>query len=212
MNILLADSRPLFHSPVLHPLLLGQISHQAVNTGIYIGAANHDDPEFYALACGAFDRLGLNHHHHLKRGNEQATNLTLQPAIIILSGGRMNPGWDYLSQPKIRQWLDIHRSLGSMFIGISAGAIHLASGLDDSGRFQTYLHWVKTAIAVHEEAENWPSVQKLGQQNITNVMAIPFNDGLITDSESFYSLHGHTCRHVMADKQYRQVNVPVIGI
>lgn len=212
MNILLADSRPLFHSPALHQLLTGLISDQAINTGIYIGAANYDQPEFYTLACGAFERLALKHHYHLKADTEQALTHTAKPSIVILSGGSMDPGWDYLSRPNIRQWLDSQRSLGSIFIGISAGAIHLASGLDDSSHFKTYLHWVETAVVVHEETENWPSISQLCEQNITCVTAIPFNDGLIADRQSFCSIQGHTFRHIIADKKTHRTTPPLIDV
>lgn len=210
MNILLADSRPLFHSSLLHQLLTGLIKDRDINTGVYIGAANHDRPEFYSLACSALNRLGLKKHCHLKVDAEQALDITAEPCMIILSGGSMDPGWSYLSRPYIQQWLKIQKILNSVFIGISAGAIHLSSGLNDAGKYQPYMHWVDATVVVHQEDDNWPSIKQLHKQNIKDVMAIPFNDGLAVGPQSIGSLQGRSFRHTSTDSIAHKIKIPAI--
>lgn len=190
MNILLADSRPLFHSDLLLSILRRQITRQRLTRGVYIGAANHDEPEFYRLACGAFIRYGLSDHQHLHSGEESALNTVTDPALIILAGGSMEPGWDYLSQTAVRHWLDRQRQAGAVFIGISAGALHLSSGLNGDGEWQTYLGWTPLAVAVHEEAEQWPSITTLQHAGAGRIAAIPFGEGIVDNDDPLFSLNG----------------------
>lgn len=210
MIILLADSQPLFHSQRLQFVLNEYIRTQSINTGVYIGAANNNQPEFYELACGAFERFGLRLHYHLQTGDEHALQITDNPCLIILSGGNMDPGWNYLSQPPIRQWLVEQRELRGLFIGISAGAIHLSSGLNDAAGYQRYFNWLDVATAVHEEAENWPSVDALQQAAIKNILRIPFGEGVIAiGGNELCSLSASACLLTCDKGHWRERALPV---
>ncbi len=188
--VLLADSQPLFQSDVLHRYLTQTIRQKKLDTGMYIGASNQDDPAFYRLAAAAFQRLSLTRHYHLQATDQQALQIVHQPTVIILAGGNQDLGWQYLNQSALRAWLDAQQRIGSIFIGISAGALHLSSGLNDTGVHSTYLNWVNVATAVHEEADEWPSVKALKSAGASRILGIPFGEGIIAYSHELSSLHG----------------------
>ena len=128
----------------------------------YIGAANNNQPEFFDFARSALATLfGRPVPCHFIRSESD-----IPPApcsLVILAGGSVETGWAFLQRPAVRDWLEACRTdAGAVFIGVSAGAIHLASGCDPeqpSPRAQTCLGWAPLFVAVHEEGENWPSLQ-----------------------------------------------------
>ncbi len=188
--ILLADSQPLFQSDVLKDFLAHSIRRKQLATGVYIGASNHDRPEFYQLAVGAFERFSITRHCHLQAADERALDIIDEPALIILAGGELSPGWRYLNQAKVRGWLVTQQQLGSVFVGISAGAIHLTSGIGHSGLRINYLNWFDIATTVHEEAEQWPSLSAAQQAGVERVIGIPFGEGVIISADRLTSLQG----------------------
>ncbi len=207
--VLLADSQPLFNSPVLKALLEQCIRKWQIDTGIYIGAANHDNPVFFDMAQVAFQRLQLIRHYHLQVSDQAALQITDSPCLIILSGGDPDLGWQFLNQPVIRPWLEMQRELGSIFIGISAGALHLSSGLNNAGEKTDYLAWVNTATAVHEQAEHWPTVSLLQSAGARNILAIPSGDGVIAGSQQLASLKGKAFILSDTDKLNQGETLPV---
>jgi cyanophycinase len=164
--LLLADSQLLFRPDQL-PQLLRHCTGQERSTSqplsaAYIGAANGNRPEFFDLACSALATLfGQPVPCHFIQSE---SDIPPKPcALVILAGGSVETGWAFLQQQPVRDWLEACRSeADAVFIGVSAGAIHLASGCDPeqpSPCAQTYLGWAPLFVAVHEEGENWPTLQ-----------------------------------------------------
>ncbi|HVK99562.1 MAG TPA: hypothetical protein VM553_07120 [Dongiaceae bacterium] len=160
--LLLADSQLLFR-----PAQLPQLLQRArPRSAAYIGAANGHQPEFFELAQAALATLygtlyGQPVPCHFIRNQHE---LPAQPSdLVIMAGGSVTAGWEFLQQPWLQRWLNACRAeADAVFIGVSAGAIHLASGCDPerpSPRAQTYLGWAPLFIAAHEETQQWPSRQ-----------------------------------------------------
>lgn len=192
--LLLADSQLLFRPDQL-PQLLRHCSGQERSTAkplsaAYIGAANGNRPEFYDLARSALATLfGQPVPCHFIQSE---SDIPPGPcALVILAGGRVETGWAFLQQQPVRDWLETCRSeADAVFIGVSAGAIHLASGCDPeqpSPRAQTYLGWAPLFVAVHEEGENWPTARiwreakSLQASGILTFAGVPMGGGLWLD-------------------------------
>ncbi|MAR90007.1 MAG: hypothetical protein SV765_10950 [Pseudomonadota bacterium] len=131
----------------------------------YFGQANGNDPAFAELAqAGLAGLLDAPVQVHWVRDEQQ---LPAEPcALVLLAGGDVAAGWQFLGRPRVRHWLTrCHARADSLMIGISAGAIHLGRGVNP-GRpelgCQTYLGWLPEPVAVHEEEAGWPSLRPAG--------------------------------------------------
>ena len=156
--LLLADSQLLFR-----PQRLPQLARHFVGdmpNAAYIGASNGHQPEFHQLACAALETLfGQPLPCAFIRS---AADIPAQPVnLLILAGGSVQWGWEFLLQPPILAWVNrILQDSSAVVIGVSAGAIHLARGCDPEQPqpvAQTYLDCFPHFIAVHEEQQGWPS-------------------------------------------------------
>lgn len=160
--LLLADSQLLFRqdkAPELHCRMKERFPN-----GIevaYLGASNDHDPEFYELACaGICALIGQECVVHPVCSERDLP----QPCpVVVLAGGSVAKGWEMLRRAPVQTWLQRCRGLeGSVIIGVSAGAMHLASGFDPEQPqhgLQTFLNWFPHPVAVHEEESGWPSLQ-----------------------------------------------------
>ncbi|MEE2732425.1 MAG: hypothetical protein VYA55_16515 [Pseudomonadota bacterium] len=159
--LLLADSQLLFRGDTaaqLQQWISARFPHGL--EAAYLGAANGDDPVFFELACGGINRMLRRpcQTHWVRDPN------ALPPpcALVLLAGGSVAQGWHLISQPRVGAWLQRCRNLGgSLVIGISAGAIHLANGVDPEQPelgSQSFLDWLPYHVAVHEESLGWPSL------------------------------------------------------
>ena len=184
---LLADSAPLFDDH-----FVARLGNCSGMPGIYIGASNGDQPEYFEIAEAFFQRLGANSSLHLHARTEADLADAGQASVIILAGGDVGRGWRYLNKPLIRDWLESQRRSGSVLLGISAGAIHLGQGLDNRGTLRPYLNWVKDGIAAHEEASGWPSRAAMLDQGCARVWCIPHGDAVAIGQGDGESLKGKT--------------------
>lgn len=158
--LLLADSQLLFRPQQL-PQVAQQFAGRSVQAA-YVGAANGNQREFFELACAALEtQFGRPVSCAFIR---TAGDIPAQPVnLLILAGGSVSLGWEFLQLPVIRQWLDaVLTDPHALVIGVSAGAIHLARGCDPEQPgpvAQSYLDAFPHFIAVHEEQQGWPSRQ-----------------------------------------------------
>lgn len=209
MIFLCADSSPFFHPRLaqsVNKTIARELKSRNITKAVYFGGANGYLPEYAELAAGIAEGVGVK--ACLCVGETQpgkdAHKLQLvlprlnEPALIILAGGSVTEGWKILSDPSVRDWLENQLRIGAVFIGVSAGAIHLAAGLDDNGDPLQCLNWVSVNIAVHEELLGWPSVKKL-VQNEQDVLEIPMGEVVAYSTgqgcqqhgpQRFYSLAG----------------------
>ena len=153
--LLLADSRIL-----VTPQKAVRINQRLRNRftkpvkAAYVGAANADDPAFYELARQSLDDLFSVPCKTLHVKN--SANLP-EVDVVLLAGGNVSLGWQWLQQTEVLHWLQRCRAQpNSLFIGVSAGAIHLARGCDPEQTqpfIRPYLDWLPMIVAVHEEQQ-----------------------------------------------------------
>lgn len=178
--LLLADSQLLFRPDRL-PQVAGFFAGRPLQAA-YVGAANGHQPEFFQLACAALETLfGQNVPCVFVR---DGADIPPQPVnLLILAGGRVDKGWEFLCRPDIRPWLDsLLGNPQALLVGVSAGAIHLARGCDperQAPQARSYIDAFPHFVAVHEEGQGWPSRQvwQAGGESGAFV-AIPLGGGL----------------------------------
>ena len=203
--VLLADSQLLFasdHGQWLQQALKQQVNSAGSDSGegpfaVYLGASNGNEPAFYQMACDALAPLGIERTLFLKQSvaelGEQARQI---PAIILLAGGDPASGWQVIGQDPVRNWLLACRQQGSLLLGISAGAIHLTSGVTEvaekaagKAALIPFLDLYPVVTLVHEEQENWPGYalyQSCRQENAgehRGCLKIPFGSGVWIDKD-----------------------------
>lgn len=160
--LLLADSQLLFRAasaPALHSRIRNRFD--APVDAAYIGAANGNDASFYDFACQAIDTLLGRKCNTRFICHER--ELPAEPSpLVVLAGGSVARGWEFIGKPAVVDWLQrCHQLPGSLIIGVSAGAIHLARGVDPEhpqAGSRHYLNWLPLDVAVHEERQGWPSL------------------------------------------------------
>ena len=156
--LMLADSQLLFRPDVM-PWVAEHFAGRYPRAA-YIGAANANRPAYFELACAGLESLVGQSVPTVFIREER--DIPAYPAdILVLAGGSVTAGWQFLRQESVRAWLDsVWRQPGSLAIGVSAGAIHLARGCDPEvpePQAQPYLGWLPHFLAVHEEQQQWPS-------------------------------------------------------
>lgn len=152
MFYLLADSTALFKSSSLCMAHLAKklacIQTTATARRIaYVGAANEDEPAFFELFSAAAAPLQPTKLSHI-RYPFTASNLTVlrQADLVVLAGGDVNAGWQKLLDTAFQSCCAELRAKPTIWLGISAGAIHLGAG------FLQYVPWF---MGAHEEAQQW---------------------------------------------------------
>ncbi len=160
----------------------------------YIGAANHNEPTYSELAQAAFETLVPAAMDFVLIGDEQDLPLELCQ-IVILAGGSVSRGWDFIGNKKIRAWLQrCRQQQNNLFVGVSAGALHLAGGCDPElglrePPVQRYLGWFPFNVVVHEELIGWPSAQvSMRQQPGFPVVGIPMGAAIWVESGEWSAL------------------------
>jgi len=192
---LLADSQLLFggdKGEQLSQWVGGQVAARqtanAIKKAVYIGASNGNAIEFYLMATDICRQWGIESVEHVKNIN-QLTALSVEDiAVVILAGGDVAVGWGFLSLPSVRRWLDNYTQSNGLIIGISAGAIHLASAFSkDYGRSECFLEYCSANIAAHEEQEGWPSVclwQQCADDAQSLYIGLPFGGGMLVEQNA----------------------------
>ena len=199
--LLLADSQLLFRealSPALHGFIKRDFAHG--QSAVYFGAANGHQPEFYDLAQqGLACLFGRPLQTQMI---DDASLLPPQPSnVVVLAGGNVTAGWQWLSDQAVMSWLHRCYRTDALIIGVSAGAIHMARGIDpESGidevavkQPQRFLDWLPYSVAVHEESLGWPSLKVMAQcKPHWKRLAIPMGGGLFVHQEQTHSV-GNAC-------------------
>lgn len=156
---------------------------------VYVGAANRNEPAFFELAESALREMGSTQCVFLKRHLDELGQWRNQaPAVILLAGGDPRLGWQTLGQPEWVSWLHNCWYRGTLLIGISAGAIHLTSGMDtDNDQPRRFLDLFPAVTLVHEEQDDWPSERRfrraLGPQHHQACLKIPMASGIWVHQE-----------------------------
>ncbi|MDX1692664.1 MAG: hypothetical protein R3208_02795 [Ketobacteraceae bacterium] len=190
--VLLADSQLLFARQAGDLLQQRLRAHIAQWTqppwAVYIGASNGCDPGFYDMACDALKPLGIEQVWFLRQSLADLEPMPAgPPAVILLAGGDPETGWQVIGEPAVRDWLLRSRQQGSLLLGISAGALHLTSGIVSGGgqaRRKVFLDLYPAVTLVHEEQDHWPGYAAWQQCDPGPAIAclkIPFGAGVWID-------------------------------
>lgn len=208
--VLLADSQLLFGGSKGETLSRWIVTHISCRkpsanpkTALYIGASNGDAPEYFHMAVDICRGWGVDNVKHIQ-DSESFNCLPLKDiSVVILSGGDIELGWRFLSLEPVRAWLDAYTQDEGLLIGISAGAIHLASAFSlEHGGCVDFLGYYPACIAVHEEQNGWPTEKlwrqhsrKLAEQEANSaaqgakkLTGIPFGGGLMVDEKGTLSI------------------------
>lgn len=152
MFYLLADSTALFKpSSLCLSHLSKQLSHlKPLGRGsniAYIGAANGDVEEYFQLFCAAVQPLQPATLTHIVFPFEEAALQQLAASdLVVLAGGDVASAWDKFASVSFQAVCAELFSRDCLWMGVSAGAIHLGAG------FFSALPWF---IGAHEEANQW---------------------------------------------------------
>lgn len=153
----------------------------------YVGASNHDLPEFYQLFEAAMSSVGIN---QLRMTSSALTaedaDFLERAEIILLAGGDVEHGWSVfqkngLDQVILRRYYD-----GALLIGVSAGAVQLGlMGWPETGASPANLiHTLKLVpfvVSAHEERSEWRKLKEGLQVAGINVrgLGLPSGGGAI---------------------------------
>jgi hypothetical protein len=184
--VLLADSQLLFPGKHSTDFLAWLRTRVAGRQGIYIGAANGDEPAYFQLAHDAFSALGAQlrwqKHGSHEHQSEPRAEAVESADFFVLAGGDVALGWRYLQREEVQAALQQARQKGALFIGVSAGAMHLAHALSVTSPVPaSFLGWLSAVVAVHEERDAWPTLQHWKQSacKLMPLVTIPMGGALV---------------------------------
>ncbi|MFP2928696.1 Type 1 glutamine amidotransferase-like domain-containing protein [Pyxidicoccus sp. 3LG] len=168
---LLADSSLLFWRSegrpfldCLHTLTGAEPGGQPLRAA-YLGASNGDEPAFFELFTGAMESVGITHCRMIpSRPTEEDRAWLARADLILLAGGDPVLGWETFQRNGVEPLLRERYAGGAIFIGISAGAMHLAAKawsepMSSDGALFTPLAFAPFIVGVHEQPE-WKELKR----------------------------------------------------
>ncbi|MEM9819839.1 MAG: Type 1 glutamine amidotransferase-like domain-containing protein [Bacteroidota bacterium] len=195
---LLADSLLLYHKEKDGQNALQSV-HQHLTTAdplaVYVGAANGDAPQFYDLFRGVMKRLGINRCHHVRSHFPSEDRDALAAAdLILLAGGDPILGWSVFEKTGMKALFEQKYKAETLFLGISAGAIHLSKHWFDENRstFVPMFNWLPRLADVHDEKEDWSrlSANLARDKAEKSALGISSGSGIIYQSDGTFEVLG----------------------
>ena len=183
---LLADSQLLFWRED-RQLLIERVVKASARERLkaaYIGAANGDQPDFYAIFVAAMEGAGVFDCHMIPAAISAADLAFLNDAdLILLAGGDVEVGWRAFLANGLNKHIARRYFEGASLIGISAGAVQLGlGGLAADGSLIETFKLAPFIIGAHEESDNWKTTIDLLRLSATDTRAI----GLPTGGGAIY--------------------------
>jgi Peptidase family S51 len=151
----------------------------------YVGASNHDQPEFYDLFRVAMEMAGVRHCHMVSsRLTEQDRAFLDGASLILLGGGDPERGWRVFERNGLKELLLKKRYDGAVLAGVSAGAVQLGRGVLSDAAQPAVLEMFGFApfyVAAHDEEQDWWDLRALVSTLLSEVrgIGIPFGGGAI---------------------------------
>ena len=127
----------------------------------YVGAANGDDPPFFAIFEAAMHSIGITDRRHISSHYRPEEAAYLRSAdIILLAGGDADLGWRAMNRTVMASDVRDSYFSGTVLLGVSAGAVLLGVGIDQSRDPNSTaehgaLSLVPYLIRVHDEQQDW---------------------------------------------------------
>lgn len=184
---LLADSQILFWKEG-GDLFLQRIREQLDSpnpTAAYLGASNGDNPEFYRLFEAAMEGIGLKSCRMVPSSPSEEDRKFLATAdLVLLAGGDVERGWNVFVDHGTKDLITQKRYDGSVFIGVSAGAVQLGLGTlleSETMKKLPLFQFAPFYVGAHEEASDWWNLRalvKLAGDGARGV-GIPAGGGLV---------------------------------
>jgi len=184
---LLADSRLLFSRADDDAFLGGIRSHLPSSDvkAAYIGASNHDQPEFYNIFVAAMGAMGISNCRMVPSQPTGEDKLFVEKAnLVLLAGGDVEHGWRVFERNGLKDLILKKRYDGSILIGISAGAVQLGLGAltdaEQPKKLDTF-GFAPFYVGAHEEKDEWWNLRALVNLSVTGVrgVGIPMGGGAI---------------------------------
>lgn len=184
---MLADSQLLFWKDPSR-LFLERIREHLDSpspSAAYIGASNGDNPEFYSIFQAAMAGIELASCRMIPSSLTEEDKAFLTAAdLVLLAGGDAEQGWRVFEQNGVKDLITQKRYGGSVFVGVSAGAVQLGQGtLLETATMKklSLFQFAPFYVGAHEEESEWWNLQAL--VNLTGEGArgigIPAGGGLI---------------------------------
>lgn len=151
----------------------------------YVGASNHDQPEFYDLFRAAMEMAGVRDCHMASSQLTQQDRAFLDEAsLVLLGGGDPEVGWRVFEQNGLKELLLKKRYDGAVLAGVSAGAVQLGRGALSNAAQPAVIDMFGFApfyVAAHQEEQDWWDLRAVVNMSSSEVrgIGIPFGGGAI---------------------------------
>ena len=165
--LLLAGGRPIdagIYAAALSPFLAATPKPVAA----YIGAANGDNPAFYALMKSMLLRAGVSKVVFVRLARKKIDAGAVKAALafadlIFISGGEVEDGMNWLNRHGLTAFLKSLYREGKQFLCVSAGTIMMGArwvrwddpGNDDTAELFDCLGIIPVVFDTHAEDEDW---------------------------------------------------------
>ena len=159
----------------------------------YIGASNHDAPEFYEIFVLAMERAGLRRVRSIPSAPSASDLEWLAAAdLILLAGGDPLHGWETMQRNGVADRVRGARSRGAALVGVSAGAMQLGLGLPlYEGTIEGTFGMVPSLVDVHDESNDWRRLRDAVIRGPARAgLAIPFGCAVLAHANGEYEAHG----------------------
>src|SRR6266849_6507055 len=164
---MLADSQLLFWKEGSQPFL-AEVRKQfdSLNPrAAYVGASNGDNPEFYSLFQAAMSGIDVTLCRMIPSSPSEEDRKFLATAdLVLLAGGDVEQGWRVFEENEIKELLAKKRYEGSVFVGVSAGAVQFGLATLQESATMTKLSLFQFApfyVGAHDEGNEWWNLRAL---------------------------------------------------
>ena len=184
---LLADSQLLFSQADNNALTRGIRAHLPTGDlkAAYIGASNHDQPEFYDLFVAAMRLVEISNCRMVpSKLADEDKRFIEQADLVLLAGGDVEHGWSVFEGNGLKNLILKKRYDGGILVGVSAGAVQIGIGaLTEAPQLQKLETFglVPFYVGAHEEEDEWWNLRALVNlsQPGTRGIGIPLGGGAI---------------------------------
>jgi hypothetical protein len=169
----------------------------------YLGASNGDEPAFFDIFTAAMEGVGITACRMIpSRLTAEDREWLVASHVILLAGGDPLRGWRTFEENGVAQVLRERYFHGAVLMGISAGAMQLASQAwseSEPGRLFPTLGLAPFIVSVHEP-EGWPALKEAlrAAGEGTRGMGIPWGGGALVHPDGTVE----AVRHPLVELRY----------